>query len=194
MDLPQLIAEHGYWILALGALLEGETMVVLAGFAAHRGHLQPLGVFAVAACAGWCGDQFWFWMGRRHAAQVLRRFPALGSQQARLERLVARWPNAVVIGIRFAYGLRIAGPVLLGGSAMPAARFAALNAVGALVWAGLLTGVGWVFGEAAERLLGQLRHLEGWLLLGIAVAGIGWWWWRRHRGHAPHAAHPADRP
>jgi len=72
--------------------------------------------------------------------------------------------------------------VLIGSTAMPALRFAALNAASALAWAALLTGVGWVFGEAAERLLGNLRHLEGWLLLGLALAGAAWWWWRSRRG------------
>ncbi len=181
MDLAQLISQHGYWALALGALLEGETVVVLAGFAAHRGHLQPATVFAVAALAGWCGDQFWFWMGRRHAAAVLRRFPSVAAQQVRVEHLVARWPHLAVIGVRFAYGLRLAGPVLIGATRMPAAHFAGYNAVGALLWAALLTAVGWVFGEAAERLLGNLRHIEGWLLLCLALAGTAWWWWRRRR-------------
>ena len=31
--LNEAIASHGYWVLALGCLLEGETVLLLAGFA-----------------------------------------------------------------------------------------------------------------------------------------------------------------
>jgi hypothetical protein len=62
MDLGSLIETHGYWVLALGCLLEGETILVLAGLAAERGYLHPFGVVVVARsrhssatrpCSGW---------------------------------------------------------------------------------------------------------------------------------------------
>ncbi len=61
MDPGQLIGAHGYWVLALGCLLEGETLLVIAGYAAHRGYLDPVAVIAVASMAGFAGDQFYFW-------------------------------------------------------------------------------------------------------------------------------------
>jgi hypothetical protein len=36
-----------------------------------------------------------------------------------------------------------------------------------------------VFGHAAEIALGEIRHIEGWFLLGIAVAGAVVWLIRR---------------
>ncbi len=179
MDLGGLLAQYGYWILVPGALLEGETVVVLAGFAAHRGHLDLPTVIALAALAGWAGDQAWFWVGRRHGAALLRRFPSIGRHAARLQSLAARHPHGVVIGVRFAYGLRIAGPVLLGGSTIPAPLFAALNALGALAWASALALLGWAFGDAAERLLGRIGHIEGWLLLALLLGGLAYWLLRR---------------
>lgn len=179
--LGELIAAHGYWVLALGCFLEGETVLLLAGFAAHRGHLHPLGVLAVASLAAFAGDQFYFWLGRRHGERVLARRPAWARQAERVQALVQRWDAAFIVGVRFAYGLRIAGPVLMGASTMSAWRFAAFNALGALVWAVVVGGVGWVFGEAAQRLLGHLQRIEGWLLLGLLVAGLSYWLLRRRR-------------
>lgn len=83
--------------------------------------------------------------------------------------------------MRFAYGLRIAGPLLIGMSTMPARRFAALNALGAMLWAGVVGGIGWLFGLTAERLLGHLQHVEGWLLLGLLLVGSAAWLVRRTR-------------
>ena len=176
-----LIAAHGYWVLAIGCFIEGETVLLLAGFAAHRGHLHPLGVLAVASVAGFAGDQFYFWLGRRHGARVLARRPVWARQAGRVQALVQRWDAAFIVGVRFAYGLRVAGPLLMGASTMSAWRFAAFNALGALIWATLVGGLGWVFGEAAQRLLGRVQHIEGWLLLALVVAALAVWLLRRHR-------------
>lgn len=71
-----LIQTHGYWALALGCPFEGETVLSLAGFAAHCGWLDPLAVFGIASAAGFAGDQFFFWVGRRHGTAVLRHCAA----------------------------------------------------------------------------------------------------------------------
>lgn len=171
MDPGTLIQTHGYWALALGCLLEGETLLVLAGFAAHLGYLKLPWVIAVAALAGMAGDQLYFWLGRRHGDAVLRRFPSLQRHSARVHRLIESHPAALVIGMRFAYGMRIAAPVIVGSSPLPAARFVVLNAAGALLWAITVAGLGWFFGRAAEAVLGDLRHVEGWLALAL-LAGL----------------------
>ncbi|MDH4059410.1 MAG: DedA family protein [Aquincola sp.] len=170
-----LLQTHGYWLLAVGCLLEGETLLVLAGFAAHRGLLDPVAVVGIAATAGFAGDQVFFWLGRRHGAALLARWPSLAQQAARVDRLIERWHEALIVGVRFAYGLRIAGPVLIGASSVSAWRFSAFNAIGALLWATSVAAVGWAFGAAAQALLGELRHVEGWLFAGLLVAlGVVW--------------------
>lgn len=181
MDPGQLIGTHGYWVLALGCLLEGETLLVIAGYAAHRGYLDPLAVILVASAAGFAGDQFYFWLGRRHGPAVLARFPSVAARAGRVHALLDRYQAPAVVGMRFAYGLRIAGPLLLGTSPIPALRFALLNALGAILWACLIAGIGWVFGHAAEVVLGDLRHVEGWIFLGLAAAGALAWWALKNR-------------
>jgi membrane protein DedA with SNARE-associated domain len=181
MTLQQLIQTHGYWLLALGCLLEGETILLLAGFAAHRGHLDLTAVLAIAAAAGFTGDQGFFWLGRRHGAAVLARWPAAAQQVQRVHALLQRWRDAVVVFVRFAYGLRVAGPLIIGMSDIPGWRFALFNALGAVLWALVVGGAGWLFGQAAERLLGRLHDIELWLLLALAVAGLGLWLLRRWR-------------
>lgn len=180
-----LLQTHGYWLLALACLIEGETVLVLAGFAAHRGWLDPIAVVAVAASAGFVGDQLFFWLGRRHGDRMIARWPRLAAQSERVDRLVHRWHEGLIVAVRFAYGLRIAGPILIGKAGVSPWRYAAFNALGALVWAVAVAAVGWFFGAAAEALLGRIQHLEGVLLAGLAgslaLAALARWLWLRHR-------------
>lgn len=181
MTLGALIAKYGYWLLAADSLLEGETILVLAGFAVRRGHLYLFAVLGIAALASFVGNQFYFWLGRRHGPAVFVRWPSVAQQFDRVHRLVAHYPAAVIVGIRFVYGLRIAGPVVIGMSPIPGYRFGLLNAVGAVLWACLVAGVGWVFGRAAELALEEIRHVEMWLLLGLVSAALIVAWTRRSR-------------
>jgi membrane protein DedA with SNARE-associated domain len=173
MDIATLIGAYGYRALALFCFLEGETVLVLAGIAAQRGELELRWVIAIAALAGWCGDQCFFWVGRRAGSRALGRLPALARQAQRVQRMIERHHAWVIVLVRFAYGLRIAGPLLIGTTRIPARRFALFNALGALLWAPSVACAGWAFGAAAERLLGSVRNAELWLfggLLALAAA------------------------
>ena len=183
MTLRTLIETYGYWLLAADSLLEGETILVLAGFAVRRGYLYLFAVLGVASAAGFLGNQFYFWLGRRHGPAVLAHWPSIALQSDRIYRLIDHYPASVIIGIRFVYGLRIVGPVVIGMSPISGYRFSLLNALGAMLWACLVVAIGWFFGHAAEIALGENWPIESWLLLGLAAAGMAAMWigWRRMR-------------
>jgi membrane protein DedA with SNARE-associated domain len=173
--LQALLENYGYIAVFVGALLEGETVLVMAGFAAHRGLLHLPAVIAVAALGGLLGDQIFFALGRYRARQILARFPKILTQAARVEDLIHRHSTWLIIGVRFMYGLRIAGPVLLGMSQVSHLRFAILNFAGALVWALVVAGAGYLFGHAVGLMLHDAHRYELVLLLGIAGVGLIVW-------------------
>lgn len=188
LDLHALIATHGYWLLVLGCLLEGETILLLAGFAASRGHLDIAAVITIAAVCGFLGDQAFFWIGRTHGPAVLRRFPSMAHKSRHVFNLIHKYDAWVVVGVRFAYGLRIAGPIIIGTSQISAVRFALFNALGAVIWAHLIAGIGYVFGEAAQAMLGELHNIELWLILGLVAAAALVMLVQHQRGRAREAA------
>ena len=60
-------------------------------------------------------------------------------------------------------------------SALPALRFAVIDAFGAVLWACVVGGVGWLSGRLAETVFGDIKHIEVWLFLGmVAVAATAW--------------------
>lgn len=160
MDLPQLIQEYGYAAVAVGSFLEGETVLILAAVSAQLGFLELPAVIVVAAIGAFLGDNVYFFSGRRFGPRLMRRFPALARAVPRVDRFVGRWHALAVILLRFTYGLRIAGPIVLGAGRMRTFTFVWANALGAAIWAVLLAAIGWAAGHAATRLLGGLARVE----------------------------------
>ena len=172
MDLAGLIDSYGYIAVAVGAFLEGETILALAGLAANRGYLDFYTVVVVAMIFGFVGDQFWFFLGRYHGARILMRFPDARERAHRFDDLLKRWHAPLIVMIRFMYGFRIVGPILLGMGRVPAWKFVVYNFIGAAIWAPLIAGVGFVFGEIVESVLHDVKRIELWLFAAVVGAGI----------------------
>jgi membrane protein DedA with SNARE-associated domain len=173
--LDQLVKEWGYLAVAAGAFAEGETVLLAAGYASRAGWLELWRVIAVAVLAASAGDQFFYWIGRLWGAALLRRLPRLQARLGRVLLLLRRNPGGAVVAVRFLYGLRIAGPILIGAAGVGPARFAAFNILGALLWAPLVAGLGRGFGHAWEHVSRRLAGFEQGLLLLLVLVVLGSW-------------------
>jgi membrane protein DedA with SNARE-associated domain len=109
-----LIAHYGYLAVLVGTFLEGETILILAGFAAHRDYLQLPWVIIAAFLGTLFGDQLFFFLGRRHSEYLLSRSPHWRPRLERAERLIHNYRVPIILGFRFLYGLRSVIPFALG--------------------------------------------------------------------------------
>lgn len=174
MSVEALIARFGLPALFVGAGVEGETVVVLAGVAAHHGLFGLVPAILVAAAGSFLADQIFFYTGRlfrgRPRVRRLMAKPAFERAMATFEK----HPTGFVFAFRFLYGLRTISPMAIGTSGIPAARFAILNAMAALVWAAIFVGLGYLFGNAIETVLGRLMHGAEWVALAAGLALAIW--------------------
>lgn len=175
--LETLIAKYGYVAILLGTFLEGETILVLGGFAAHRGLLNLWGVILAAFVGSLLSDQLFFFLGRRHGAALLARRPQWQAGVERVRALLNRYNTALILSFRFLYGLRNVTPFALGMSDVSTARFVVLNAVGAALWAVGIALAGWFVGEAAKQMLGHLQRYERGIGAAIIIIGVLLWIW-----------------
>jgi membrane protein DedA with SNARE-associated domain len=179
--LETLIARYGYAAVLIGTFLEGETILVLAGFAAHRKLLHLPGVILCAFIGSVLSDQLFFYLGRRHGAAMLARRPKWKAGVERVRGLLNRYSTALILSFRFLYGLRNITPFALGMSDVPTARFVVLNIVGAAVWAVAVALLGWFVGEAAKQLLGHIQRYERGIFAAIVIVGAALWIWHHLR-------------
>jgi membrane protein DedA with SNARE-associated domain len=178
MMLASYLAEYGYLAIVIFAFLEGETAMLLAGYAAQQDIFDVRLVLVLCFVGAFAGDQLWFYLARRHGGQWLARRPDLVAKATNAKRLLERHATLFILSFRFIYGLRNLGAVAVALSDVRTRRFIVLNAIAALVWSVLVVGAGYIFGEAAAAMLDHLASLEkqlmavGGLLAFAAIASI----------------------
>ncbi len=169
--MQELLARFGLPALFLGAALEGDVSMILAGVAAHLGLLDPAAAFLVGAAGAVTSDLGWFGLGRsggafiRGSAIYRRAGPAI-------ERFADRFGLWQIGLARFVYGTRVATMIFWGSRGLRVWRFVAADLPGCLLWAGLLGGVGFVASGSAATFLGRVKRVEVWLLCALILAAM----------------------
>jgi membrane protein DedA with SNARE-associated domain len=179
MNLQELIETYGYWAVLGGTLLEGESVLLLAGFAAHRGYLDLPTVVGVAIVGSFVGDQIFFFLGRYQGTKLINRYPRIAGRVAYAQEKLARYHTPLILAMRYLYGLRAVLPFTIGMSTISTTRFQVLNLGGALLWSVTIVAGGYLFGHLVERMLGDLHLYEEILFAVLAVGGIAYWWYSR---------------
>jgi membrane protein DedA with SNARE-associated domain len=181
VTVEEAVRRWGYAAVLAWTFLEGETVILMAGFAAHRGWLRLDGVIAAAFAGSLAGDQLLFHVGRRWGGPFLARRPSWRARVDRVHALLGRRRDLFVVGFRFLYGLRTVSPVVIGTGTIPSVRFLVLNALGAALWAVSFGIAGYLFGRAFATAFEEARRYEVWALAAIAAAGLAVWIVRRVR-------------
>ena len=175
MTLQHLISQYGYIALFIGVLLEGETVLIAAGFAAHLGHLSLTWVILIAFAGSLSGDQCSFFLGRMRGKTFLRRRPSWEAKVKRVWALFDHYRTLFILGFRFMYGLRTVTPFAFGLGRVSNIRFFICNAIGAAVWSVVVAFVGYLFGTVARATLVDVRQYEHWIIFGVLCAGRNRW-------------------
>lgn len=199
MSLPDqisaLIEHYGYLAIFCAVAIEsagipfpGETILVSAAIfagsshAAHHQSLNIFGVIATAACGAIVGDNLGFWAGRTFGFTLLVRHGHLiHLDEGRLklgQYLFRKYGGAIVFFGRFVAVLRAFAAILAGANRLEPWRFFVFNAAGAIVWASLFGGLGFLFGAEAHRIAGPIGLIS--LAAALAVFAFCWRFYKKN--------------
>ncbi len=181
MSLEELIVQYGYLALFIGTFLEGETILIIAGYLAQNGVLDLPLVILAALFGSFGGDQMFFFIGHFKGMSFLDKRPGLRENAAKAFDLLHRHQIAIILGFRFLYGIRNVTPFVIGSSGYKPLRFFILNFLGALVWAITFACFGYNLGTLAERLLDDVENYEKIILSAIGGIALVWYLFRELR-------------
>jgi membrane protein DedA with SNARE-associated domain len=157
-------------------LLNGstESIISAAGFA-RTGH-GTLAVVLLAAIPGLMKfDVLYWWAGRLWGERFIMVLPGsrrVAKHMARVRRSGRKftWP-AVVLSSFLPVPRAIIG-VIAGWAGMRLVTFLILDLIGALLWAGLLAGLGYALGHHAVVAARTISHYSWWFTIGIVALSV----------------------
>ncbi|HSC33264.1 MAG TPA: VTT domain-containing protein [Gemmatimonadaceae bacterium] len=185
--LSRLSQVWAYVTLGATSIFTEEAAPVVAGFAAHQGHLHVVRAAMACAVGSWAADLGLYMLGRWRALAVAVRWPRLQKPMTRLLGAVQRHPWRASLVVRFAYGARLLLPITCGAARVSFAGFVIGSGVSAWLWSGIFTAVGWIFGSTAVVMIGHVRRHEDRFAVAliIIVAIVVWIVTRRNESHVP---------
>lgn len=175
MSFEALISTYGYVAIGIGTFLEGETILVMGGFAAHRGYLELPWVIVSAFIGTLFGDQLYFYIGRTKGKSAIDKKPNWKTKSEKVFSLLDKHQILLILGFRFLYGLRTVTPFLVGASNFSPSRFLVLNTISAFLWAVIIGTLGYFFGYTLEMIIGDIKKYELLLFFILGMAGLIIW-------------------
>jgi membrane protein DedA with SNARE-associated domain len=161
MDVAQVlwtaVIEHPYALLGPLVLAEGPAATVLAGSLVGAGLAAFWPIMLIVVGADVLADSALYTLGRLGnrplVARLLRRLGLTDERRIRLTAAVTRNLPKVVIGAKTVDIAAVPAYLAAGLAGIPYRRFGSWNAAASAVRAGVLLGVGILFGRSAADLL-----------------------------------------
>jgi membrane protein DedA with SNARE-associated domain len=185
---PSLVGTHP---LLLELVRGSMTSMVTMGALASTGHASLL----VAVLAGIPGsmmfDWLYWWAGRRWGSRAMTLLVGRSPRSARripwLKRIAHRWGWLAVV---LAYLLPVPNVLVyaaVGWTGMGLVTFLALDALGALLWVGLMVGLGYAIGQRAVDVAHAVSHYALVATIALVVAVVARQVWVGRRAAPPAA-------
>ena len=170
--------------------ITGDTLLFASGIVAASGLGVNIWILAIGTgIAAFAGDQVGYAAGRRFGRPLLdkrggRRTQYLVAKADRFYHLFGWW--SMVVGRFIPWG-RIFIPILAGAAKMRFIRFATANLVGTLLWAVLITVLGYF--AASSPAVKEVSYVIAAVCIAVSlIAGIRAWWLDRRSQRAEASA------
>ncbi|MEX2223402.1 MAG: VTT domain-containing protein [Candidatus Rokuibacteriota bacterium] len=176
------LIQHGYvvlfaWVAAeqLALPVPSEPILLAAGVLAGAGLLRLPSAIAVGVAASLLSDVVWYEIGRTRGSQVTRLLCRISLEPdscvRRSQDMFARYGGWSLLIAKFVPGLNTVAQPLAGVLGMRRSKFLLVDTLGALLWIGTYTGLGYLFSDQVERVAAHGRYLGSWLF-GLVFGGL----------------------
>ncbi len=177
--LEPFVKHYGYFgvgglllLESTGIPIPGETTLIAAAVFSGLGQLNILIVIIVGIMACVIGDNIAYLIGSTGGRRLIEKYGKYilldQAKYRRVEEFFEKRGGIVVIGARFFEGLRQLNGFIAGSSSMSWSSFLAFNVIGAVLWVGFWSIVGFFSGSYINTLLKYQAYLSM-ALLAVAV-------------------------
>jgi membrane protein DedA with SNARE-associated domain len=180
-DLLSLIVQYGYLILfafvsaeQIGLPIPAVPVLLAVGALSGIGRMSVPLALVVTLAASLLPDVVWYELGRRRGGRVLGFLCRISLEPdscvRRTETVFAQRGGSALVFAKFFPGLSTLAPPLAGIVGIPRHRFLVLDGLGALVWAGVWLGLGYVFRDTLDAVIATAAQVGNRALLTAGLA------------------------
>jgi membrane-associated protein len=181
--LAQVTQDYGAWAygilflivfcetgLVVTPFLPGDSLLFAAGALAGAGLFDVNLLALLLLIAAVVGDAVNYAVGRRMGQAVFEKKDSKIFKQQylmRTQKFFDKYGNKAIVLARFVPIVRTFAPFLAGVGTMPYRKFATYNVLGAVLWVGFFTYMGWWVGERPE-----VKKNFGLVIIGIIILSV----------------------
>lgn len=175
-ELSRSLPGWGYPIMLLLMILEGPVTTVIASFLASLGIFNWMVVFILSMTGDIMGDMILYLIGYLGGHPIVNRVQKmLRIKHGVVEKLEDRFEKSgakIIFYVKSTTGLSWVTFIMAGTVRMSFRKFALFSFLGGMVWSGLLVGLGYFFGYAAEQIDRYIKF-AGWAIFaGVLIVLI----------------------
>lgn len=190
-----MFREYGYFVLLLGLPVDfialplppGQTTLTYSGYLAFKGILDLLPVILTAFAGSCIGITITYLIGHHVGAPLIQRFGKWlflkPSYIEKTRRIYEKYGNRMLLISFFVPGVRQFFGYFVGIIRIPFRTFALYAYPGALIWVVAFVGIGYIFGDQWQVVIGVVENYLVYIfsLLGVIVFAILYVRWRKWR-------------
>ena len=182
--LLQLFTQHQYLVYAAIVLIcfvEGPILTVLCGILISLAGLPVVPIYLALMLGDLIGDVAWYWIGRTAGHPFVGRFGTYFSIEEKevsaVTKIFHKYHEKILIisKVTMGFGFAIVTLFTAGMVRIPFRKYFAINAIGQIVWTGLLLGIGYLFGDwytTLDNVFGKISLVAGVILVVLALFGF----------------------
>ena len=166
-----ILNNYGYLAVGFFLLLEnfglplpGETILIAASVYAGAGQLNIFALAIIAIAASIIGDNIGFAIGRFGGERIILKYGKyilLSERRLKAaQTFFDKFGGPVVLIARFIAGLRQLNGIVAGTAEMKWRTFVIFNSIGATLWVGVWSSVGYFAGANIGQIYNYLHHAE----------------------------------
>ena len=179
-----LILKYKYAIMLPLAIVEGPILTVICGFLFHQGYIAFLPTYLTLMAGDLIGDAAWYLIGRFWARPFIKNYGhKFGLTPARFSAVGVMFKKhqkktLLISKMSSGFGLAVVVLMTAGSIGITFPVFMVLNAIGQLIWSGMLMTLGYFFGQSYELIDQSMR--SAYLVVGIVIFVVGLYSVQRH--------------
>ena len=170
--MEEYLNNYGYLALVIGILIEGEVMLLVASYAAHRGFISLPYVILISFFVTNLLDWGYFFLGRSKGTKFLANKPSFTNKTYKVYTWLERNPYLTLLSFRFIYGFRVIIPIILGSTNIKTSKFIIYSSISTFFWALIYGLMGFYLGKVLNLYVVNIKEYEKFILLILVISGI----------------------